>query len=287
MIITNIYGGLGNQMFQYACGKSLSIKKNTELGIDKILFKNYKLREFLIDKFNISYENPKNLKIQRILISNKYTRFALFFLNKFTMFKFGLFFEKEEFIYNKEISSLNFKYIYGYWQSLDYFEHIRKELLKDFTLKERLDTTNEELMEEILSSNSISLHVRRGDYLKMKDAVNGHGLCSLEYYNNAIKYISEEVLNPHFYVFSDDINWVKNSLKIPFPVTFINNNFKNPEKDLILMKNCKHNITANSSFSWWGAWLNENSDKIVVMPSKWMNNMETPNGLIYENCKTI
>ena len=287
MITTNIYGGLGNQMFQYACGKSLSIKNNTELGIEKTLFKNYELRDFLLDKFNTKYKAPNYSKLQRNLISNYYIRAVLFYLNKFKIFQFGLFFEKEDFKYNKKIESPNIKFIYGYWQSVDYFENIRKELLKDFTLKERLDTINKELMEEIRSSNSISLHVRRGDYLKMKDSENGHGLCSLEYYDNAIKYISKEVLNPHFYVFSDDIDWVKNSLKIPFPVTFINNNYKNPEKDLILMKNCKHNITANSSFSWWGSWLNENLNKIVVMPSKWMNNLEIPKGLIYENCKII
>lgn len=287
MITTNIYGGLGNQMFQYASGKSISIKNNTELSIDKNLFKNYKVHDFLLDKLNVQYVISNNFNLRNTLISNNYTRAFLSKLNRFKIFQFSLLFEREQFSYNKNIDSMKYNYMFGYWQSVDYFKNIRKELLIDFSLKEKLDTVNERLIEKILISNSVSLHVRRGDYLKTKAATNGHGLCSLEYYNDAIKYISERVSSPHFYVFSDDINWVKKSLKSPFPITFINNNFKNPEKDLILIKNCKHNITANSSFSWWGAWLNENSDKIVIMPSKWMNNMQTPNGLIYKNCITI
>jgi hypothetical protein len=287
MITTNIYGGLGNQMFQYASGKSISVKNNTQLSIDKSLFKNYKVQDFLLHRLNVQYIISNNSNLRNTLISNNYTRAFLSKLNRFKIFQFGLLFEREQFSYNKNIDSMKYNYMFGYWQSVDYFKNIRKELLIDFSLKEKLDTTNERLIEKILISNSVSLHVRRGDYLKSKAAKNGHGLCSLEYYNDAIKYISERVSKPHFYVFSDDINWVKKYLKSSFPITFINNNSKNPEKDLILMKNCKHNITANSSFSWWGAWLNENSDKIVIMPSKWMNNMQTPNGLIYKNCITI
>lgn len=117
MITTNIYGGLGNQMFQYACGKSLAIKNNTELGVEKTLFKKYELRDFLLDKFNTKYKVPNYSKLQRKLISNYYFRAVLFYLNNFKIFQFGLFFEKEEFVYNKKIELLNIKFIYGYWQS--------------------------------------------------------------------------------------------------------------------------------------------------------------------------
>tara|TARA_B100001989_G_C24520923_1_gene455809 strand:+ start:724 stop:1587 length:864 start_codon:yes stop_codon:yes gene_type:complete len=287
MITINVYGGLGNQMFQYASGKSVSLKKNTELSLDKSLFKNYKLHNFLLDKFNIKYVDSDNSKLRNVLIKNNYTRYILSQINKFKICRFNILFEREEFLYNKNIDSMKFNYMFGYWQSVDYFKDIRKELLIDFSLKDKLDTNNKRLLADILKSNSVSIHVRRGDYLKTKDARNGHGLCSLEYYNDSIKYINERVPDANFYVFSDDIEWVKNSFVSKSPMIFVNNNFKNPEKDLILIKNCKHNIIANSTFSWWGAWLNENENKIVIMPNKWMNNRQTPIGLIYKNCKII
>lgn len=287
MIITNIYGGLGNQMFQYAIGRNLSMQKKTSLIIDKSLFKKYELRDFLLDKFNIKYLNGKTSFTHRVIITNKYLRKLFSFLNKFSFFQLNIFFEREEFVYNKEVETTKNIYFYGYWQSLEYFKDIRSQLIKDFTLKQELDFNNLKIKEEISNCNSVSLHVRRGDYMKMKDALNGHGLCSLEYYNKAIKVITEKVVNPCFYVFSDDIDWVKDSLEISFPVKFINHNSRNPEKDLVLMKHCKHNITANSTFSWWAAWLNENPKKIVLMPEKWMNNLKTPEGLIYENSMTL
>jgi hypothetical protein len=131
------------------------------------------------------------------------------------------------------------------------------------------------IAEQISRVNSVSLHVRRGDYVANLKVAAIHGLCSKEYYASAIKFISKKVERPHFFVFSDDINWVENNFKINYPCTYINQNFSNESyNDLRLMSLCQHNIIANSSFSWWGAWLNCNSEKIVIAPKKWFANSD-------------
>jgi hypothetical protein len=116
----------------------------------------------------------------------------------------------------------------------------------------------------------VSVHIRRGDYVTNSHTNAVHGTCSLEYYENAINYISEKVKAPHFFVFSDDYKWALENFKNrSYPVTCISNNADKNYEDLTLMYNCKHHIIANSSFSWWGAWLNPNEDKIVIGPKQW------------------
>jgi hypothetical protein len=136
-----------------------------------------------------------------------------------------------------------------------------------------MDLANSTLAREISDVNAVSLHVRRGDYVHNSKAAATYALCSLDYYNKSIKYVAERVHNAHFFVFSDDIPWVKSNLEIDFPVKYIDNNFGvDSYNDMRLMSLCKHNIIANSSFSWWGAWLNLNSEKIVVSPMRWFFN---------------
>ena len=130
------------------------------------------------------------------------------------------------------------------------------------------------MLAQIDKVNAVSLHVRRGDYLLAKN-MSVLGVCGLDYYKKAIEYVAKNVKNPYFFLFSDDIPWVEENLKINYPYEIVDiNNGKNSFYDLWLMKNCKHNIIANSSFSWWGAWLNENPNKIVVAPKKWMNTIK-------------
>ena len=161
-------------------------------------------------------------------------------------------------------------YFEGYFQTEKYFKIFRKELLKDFSLKTELNDKNKKMLEQIKSTNAISLHVRHGDYLNLQ---NHFKICSLDYYKNAINLIIQKVENPHFYIFSDDIDWVRKNFNLNHHITIVDINSSNEGYfDLELMKNCKHNITANSSFSWWGAWLNENPDKIVITPKTWFVN---------------
>ncbi len=137
-----------------------------------------------------------------------------------------------------------------------------------------MDNKNLEIENLIKSVNSVSLHIRRTDFKNTKSNTT-HGICSLEYYGEAVKFISNKLVDPHFFVFSDDINWAKENLNLPYKLTFISGNSGDKSYiDMQLMSVCKHNIIANSSFSWWGAWLNSNMNKIVIAPRMWFFNKE-------------
>jgi Glycosyl transferase family 11 len=164
-------------------------------------------------------------------------------------------------------------YLMGYWQSEQYFADIANIIREDFTFKLPMSQQNAELAKQINQVNAVSLHIRRGDYANNPETMATYGLCSLDYYKEAIRYIVERVNAPHFFIFSDDINWVKNNLKIDYPYQYVDHNHGTESyNDMRLMSLCKHHIIANSSFSWWGAWLNRNPEKLVVAPQKWFAN---------------
>jgi hypothetical protein len=274
MIIVKLTGGFANQMFQYAFAKKAMIMTNTKLKFDIETFnENWALPH---EKFGLCIF-PKiafefSSKQENFFFKRK-TLFRSSFLLKVFKFVFGYnVVKEEEFSYKPELL-LKFRkntYIDGYWQSEKYFNDIRQDLLSDFTFP-LFEKNNLELSEVIQKSNSVSIHFRRCDYIKNEE----HGVCSLEYYYNAINYITVNLENPMFYVFSDDITWVRENLKIEFPVKYIDwNTGDKSYNDMHLMSLCKHNIIANSSFSWWSAWLNQNLNKIVIAPKKWFNNRD-------------
>ena len=261
--IVKIQGGLGNQMFQYAFMRALSLKYNFKAMLD--------ISYFYIDKFS----NPA-VAVRKFLLNNYNIQLGIADINIIRQYGFHIpilnrVFETPncagkylEFLQKERNGN---KYFIGYFQTEKYFKEYRSEILKDFELKTPLDTKNSEILSQIKDTNSVSIHIRRGDYLKLQHIYH---ICSLEYYDEAINFISQTIENPHFYIFSDDIDWAKNNLKITYPHTFVDiNSESNCCFDLELMKNCKHNIIANSTFSWWGAWLNENTDKIVISPKQW------------------
>jgi hypothetical protein len=179
-------------------------------------------------------------------------------------------------VFDKKITTLQFAYLKGYWQSEKYFEGISKTICKHFSFPPFTDNKNKALLELIVHSNSVSIHIRRGDYLKN----NLNWSLDIEYYYRAIDLIKEKVNNPIFYIFSDDMQWAETNIKVP-NCHFINHNKGNDSfRDMQLMSNCKHNIIANSSFSWWGAWLNNNEDKKVIAPNKWLSTMEGTRDII-------
>ena len=147
------------------------------------------------------------------------------------------------------------------------------QIRADFTFRLPLENKNAELAKQINQVNAVSLHVRRGDYVNNPKTTATHGLCSLDYYQASIRYVAERVQQPHFFIFSDDIDWVQSNLKIDFPCVYVQHN-RGAESynDMRLMSLCRHHIIANSSFSWWGAWLNPRSEKIVIAPRKWFAN---------------
>lgn len=267
-------GGIGNQLFQYATGRALALKHNTELKLDLSLLnadpKNvYTKRELELPVFNIKAQiaNEKELKLFEKKSTLKKIIFKLF-QNFFSNYFIA---NQDGFEFNKAVLSYpNNTYLNGYWQTEKYFSDIREVLLKELVVKKEMNTECILMKEQILSSNSVSLHIRRGDYVSDKSASEFHGTLPLEYYFKAISYLNQKHLNLKVFIFSDDMNWVKAHLKLENECVYVDfNTGENSVFDMYLMSICNHNIIANSSFSWWGAWLNQNLNKTVIAPVFW------------------
>jgi hypothetical protein len=280
MICVSINGGLGNQMFQYACGRALAVKHNTSLIIDlSSLNKNldnspttnrfFELsRVFKINLPEASAEDLKNLKPIVYKAAN-----MLAFKLGFKGIQMSKYFIENKFSYNHNINKVGKDcYLSGYWQSPNYFDYFDSLIRDEFTFHQQLSDKNLEIERLIKTVNAVSLHIRRTDFQK-SISTSVHGICSLEYYENAVEFISTKLNDAHFFVFSDDINWASENLNLPYQLTFISgNNGDTSYIDMQLMTACKHNIIANSSFSWWAAWLNSNTSKIVIAPKTWFFN---------------
>lgn len=265
MIIVKIVGGLGNQMFQYAYAKALG-KRGYEVKLDISVFETYKLHGgYQLDKYNIDLEvssKKENMKYYSNSLLSKVLRRVGIETSKAVRERSLLF---DESFLNVEDNN----YIEGYFQSEKYFKSIRDILLEQLTVKQELSNYTKEIENKIQSSpNSCSIHIRRGDFVN-SDNINIHGSCDLEYYEKAIEHLEEKIDSINYFVFSDDISWCKENLNLPNAV-FVNSKEKRiPQEDMYLMSLCGHNIIANSSFSWWGAWLNQNKEKIVITPKRW------------------
>jgi len=260
MIIVKLKGGLGNQLFQYAFGRLLSIKRNTSVKFDVLSVDKRDIhRDFKLDKFNTKIELASSEEVEE----NEYP-FGL--ISKILAWATRKILRNYNIGYSEKIIYSNNKYYDGYWQSYKYLEPIKKELLTEISLKESVNKKYSELI-----SNSVSIHIRRGDYVNDSKTKKAHVTFGLEYYEEAIKIIKDKIKDPVFFVFSDDISWVKENLKINYPIFFVSNPEIKDYEELIIMSTCKHNIIANSSFSFWGAWLNQNQNKTVLAPKKWSN----------------
>lgn len=270
MIIVRLLGGLGNQMFQYCLYRSLKCKKE-KVKMDITAFNRYgKHNGYELDKiFKIEQElaNKKEINILGDIKDDIFSKFR----RKICGRKNSHFVEKE-FDFNSEVFELENVYLDGYWQTEKYFKDIESIIKEEFKFKNRLNDQNKSLINNIKQEESVSLHVRRGDYIKNTEAAELHGgICTLNYYQRAINIIKNEINNPKFYIFSDDIEWVKSNLLLDNSIYVDWNKGNKSYVDMLLMSKCKHNIIANSTFSWWGAWLNNNDNKIVLAPKKWFN----------------
>lgn len=268
LIIIKLTGGLGNQMFQYATGRSLAEIKNTELKIDKTSYEindpNTTPRKYELNNFNI-IENfiekkevnnfKKKSRLSKILPGSYY------------------YIREKKYCFNKNIFNIKGNiYLDGYWQSEKYFMNIKNLIKEEFKLRVAPNKKNNDLIDKIQSTNAVAIHIRRGDYVTDLEINKFHGICSINYYKKGIDIINNIIPNVHYYIFSDDPEWSKKNLVIDTAVDYINHN--SPDEgylDLRLMRYCKHFIIANSSFSWWGAWLSDYKNKIVIAPKKWFN----------------
>ncbi len=262
MIIMRIIGGLGNQLFQYAVGKAASIHQNVPLKLDIFDYDTYLLHSgFRLDQFSIEFQIASEAEV-------KLLKGGSGFLGKMTR-KLGLkktyVREVQNNIFQESVFNSGQLYLDGYWQNERYFKDIRDLILLDLKLKKDLSSLCLKLMQAIRANQSVGIHVRRGDYLSHPDI----GLLELSYYVRAVKYINNQIQTPTFYIFSDDIDWCRTNLAFIENSVFVDQT-ENEIDDFQLMQECDHNIIANSSFSWWAAWLNKNPNKIVIAPKKWM-----------------
>lgn len=267
MIYVRLMGGLGNQMFQYAFASALSKRVGIDFFLDTFFLENSKpaigftKRDFELDVFNIKGE------ISRIDVSS---RFRKFFLKRIRNFDF---YTEREFSYNYDVSRIKplKKTLYtGYFQSEKYFSDFAERLREELVFLKYPNIETQKMEDKIANDErAVSLHFRRGDYVTNKKVQSFHGVCDLDYYRRAVDLVHE--IDPHLYIFSDDLKWVRENFNTGFKTTYvdINNKPQDSYGDMLLMSKARHNIIANSSFSWWGAWLNNNPDKIVVAPCSW------------------
>ena len=294
MIVANLVGGIGNQMFQYANAKNLSEKLSLPL-----YFTN-DINSFYSKENKNLFQSIFNLKLNYIDKSIFINNFGMFYTNKYLRFVLSkipnsfsipknLHFEPSIIKYQSLIERVSLTkggYIHGYWQSELYFKEISSIIKDDFIFENISDNENLTTLIEIKKHNSIGVHIRRGDYYKSKI----HQICSKSYYINSMKYFIQNTKNPLFFIFSDDPTWVKNNIIQDFgnSILVLNNQNKNHYIDMQLMSNCKHNIISNSSFSWWAAWLNANNNKIIISPRYWYKNIYVAdliptNWLLFDN----
>ncbi|NOT17933.1 MAG: alpha-1,2-fucosyltransferase [Sulfuriferula sp.] len=276
MVISNLIGGLGNQMFQYAAGKALSLEHGVDLRLDISEFANYELHQgFELERvFNCKTEIATEADVRKILgwqFSSGLRRIMLR-PSVAPLRRTGFVVEPHYRYWSGIGKTPRDCYLVGYWQSEKYFQDVAPVIRADFTFKSPLISRNADIAEQMSQVSAISLHVRRGDYANNPNTTATHGLCSLAYYQGAIQYIAERVEQPVFFIFSDDVVWVKENLKMNFPCQYVDHNREAESyNDMRLMSLCQHHIIANSSFSWWGAWLNQSPEKIVIAPERWFN----------------
>lgn len=271
-VVVKLMGGLGNQMFQYAIGKKISLEYDKELILDKTFLLRRDLdityRDFDLDIFNIN-----NKIVENFVVTNDYKVLDEPF-NAPNM--------------TNSIKNINTNeniYVSGFFQKEYYFKDIRTQILQDFNISIQ-DDNIKKLESDILSSNSICINVRRGDYVTNQNTNNFHGFHGVEYINKSISEITKKIKNPMFYIFSDDIDWCVNNLKIDYPHFFVDHTYKGNKFSsyLKLMSSCKNFIIPNSTFAWWATWLNQNEEKIVYVPNNWFNvNYMNTDGLIPPN----
>lgn len=267
MIVVQLMGGLGNQMFQYAAALGLALKNGTQIAFDlEKLFnptREETPRAFLLDHFNLNIPILSKQDIETIKKKSSPT-----FFNKVSK-RIGLnesfyhfYSEPRSNAYSSAFLDLpsNTYLLNSYFQHLDYIINCGEKIHKSFGIAHR---------QPISGENKVAVHIRRGDYVTSQAAAHYHGTCSLRYYQDAITRVKSSINDPTFVFFSDDISWVKQNLTIPDNSLFPQSS--SDVGDFDLMRQCDHQIIANSSFSWWAAWLNRNEHKMVIAPKKWVN----------------
>lgn len=277
MIIVKMQGGLGNQMFQYAAARAIAYRRGTVLKLDCESYAQLSSRRYELHRFKIHGQLLNRL--ERFVVcppprrgavaAAKILRRMVPELRVTCVQERGVGFDSTV---ATKIGSL---YLQGYWQSEKYFSDLAPLIRREFTLGTTPDLENARLIDKMNMCSSVCVHVRRGDYLANPAVKAMYGFNNLDYYRDAVAIIAARVPDPVFFVFSDDHEWAKQHLRIGFPIRYVTHNAgRQDHEDLRLMSHGKHFIIANSTFSWWGAWLAENADKVVIAPARWFGDPE-------------
>lgn len=265
-IIVRLKGGLGNQLFQFARGYSLAIENGADLYLDRSYFYHdarhggVMLRDWTLPD-SVRDVSIGSIASWLLRVDEKLGHVCS------RCFDVGLIAEK-----GRTSSRAGTVILDGYWQDARFFDR-HTSALRAF-MHPAVDLSSEAiLLNERIErvSGAVSLHVRRGDYVTDSAAQQVHGVLGLDYYERAVQYVLKHVAEPRFFVFSDDIEWAESSLSLPGQVEFVRLPDTSPVVDMYLMSRCAHNVIANSTFSWWGAWLNASPDKIVIAPKAWFS----------------
>ncbi len=279
MIVTKLMGGLGNQMFQYAAAKSISLKNNTELFLDlnflldRTPHENFTFRDFDLSIFNATYKIADKALTEHFLGSdNSFKNIAIKVKKKISNKNF-YYYHEPFFHFNPDFYQLKDNYyLEGYFQSEKYFSDNASIIRNDFIIQHPISKKTQSLLSEIQAdNNSVCLNVRRGDFVSNPLMAAEHGLLGLDYYHSAVHELMQIEKNITLYIFSDDVEWCANNLKFDVPAIFIDHTYAGEKFStyLLLMKTCHHFIIPNSTFGWWAAWLGDYSDKIVIAPKNW------------------
>ena len=264
MISTRIRGGLGNQLFQYCAGRALALRHGVDLSLDLRDYDGPNAFSVGLDHFNVQTVVAERLPAGRedgvLKALGKIVKGGALHTYREASLGYDVGFE----------TLPGETHLRGYWQSERYFLDYEAQIRSDLQIIAIPSQQNVDAQAEIGAANAVSLHIRRGDYVSNAKFNAAHGTCDLDYYARAAAFVAERVGDPVIYAFSDDPAWVAENLKLPFEMRFVDHNDgSTAHEDLRLMATCKHHIIANSSFSWWGAWLNPLKDKVVAAPTQW------------------
>ncbi|CAH1662237.1 putative O-antigen biosynthesis glycosyltransferase WbnK [Hyphomicrobiales bacterium] len=266
MITTRIIGGLGNQMFQYAAGRALALRNRTGLAIDRSAFMDYTVHAYALDFFvleapaasasDLPASPGAGNRLSRLLPWRRPVRHVV---------EQGLRFDPAVAAQSGNV------YLDGYWQSEQYFSDFSDILRKDFRFRHAPSPTNAEFLKRAGADNTVSIHIRRGDYVTNPNALAVHGTCSPAYYEKAITTLAKECGSPLVgFVFSDDHAWAHENIRLPIETVHVEGNAADKAyEDMRIMAACRHHVIANSTFSWWGAWLDPRPDSRVIAPARW------------------
>lgn len=276
MVIVKLMGGLGNQMFQYAAGRALSLHHQCDLKIDLDFLLDRRPREpgFVYRDYDLGIFNIEPLIANSLEVKTLTRKTGNKEADKIRNALFGRkqsFFKEPFFKFYPDFFQIKPPvYLHGYWQSEKYFKPFEEQIRKDFIFRDKPGQQAQYLAEQIKKCTSVCVNIRRGDFVSNPL----HGAKDTGYYRQASKTIESKIESPEYFVFSDDIEWCKENLRFSAPTHFIGHEYAGRKFSdyLYLMTCCNHFIIPNSSFGWWAAWLNNDREKIVIAPQKWFEN---------------